>query len=200
MAIDSVKWFDLECKETGVCSCCRALQWRPAWLSPVKGREKHHEDQKRLFSAWAGNQTRASRVEGKNSNTEPPMLYSQVSHDLPTACGPRQPQEPVAALSFTVPGPWMQGRAGGRKGHGESQLPTDVLLIMPRPHLSLQCPRCRGPHHHFQRHCQLPVFSSLPSLCSYGHACAKQGMGMGGGRGWFRGRRAGGEGVSRTGS
>lgn len=34
------------------------------------------EDQKGLDSAWAGNRTRASRVAGENSTTEPPMPLS----------------------------------------------------------------------------------------------------------------------------
>lgn len=47
-------------------------------------REGAREDQKGLDSAWAGNRTRASRVAGENSTTEPPMLQlcSVVSVEL----------------------------------------------------------------------------------------------------------------------
>lgn len=70
---------------------CAVAQWsvsvyvEEVWCTAqaVQG-QCGREDQKGLDSAWAGNRTRASRVAGENSTTEPPMLqlFGVVSVEL----------------------------------------------------------------------------------------------------------------------
>lgn len=83
-------------EEPRVSVLCGTGVWLSLWRKcDVLGRlcvqgQCELEDQKGLDCAWAGNRTRASRVAGENSTTEPPMLscrkglccFSSVSEGL----------------------------------------------------------------------------------------------------------------------
>ena len=97
------------CESEAGCECVRGSGRRSVTVGvPPCGRGGElcgPEDQKGLASAWAGNRTRASRVAGENSTTEPPMPQAQLSTDALTACACCQSQDSLAHLAPTHPGP-----------------------------------------------------------------------------------------------
>ena len=70
------------------------------------------EDQKGLDSAWAGNRTRASRVAGENSTTEPPMPCLLPSPDELSACASCQGPRPIIRTCFPPDRAWAGNDAG----------------------------------------------------------------------------------------
>lgn len=81
-------------------------------------REGAREDQKGLDSAWAGNRTRASRVAGENSTTEPPM---QMSYRFVTSlCEPVRGRVDLALTFRCGKRLYRMIEVGGAPGHSFS--------------------------------------------------------------------------------
>ena len=100
-------------------SVCAVAQWsvsvyvEEVWCTAqaVQG-QCGREDQKGLDSAWAGNRTRASRVAGENSTTEPPMPCLLPSPDELSACASCQGPRPIIRTCFPPDSAWAGNDAG----------------------------------------------------------------------------------------
>lgn len=107
------------------------------------------QNQKGLVSAWAGNRTRASRVAGENSTTEPPMPWTTPFPTTAVTARARRRRShhrraPSSCPGRKVLGPGSIHPAGERQGHGD-QSPGSTLTVSSRGEPRLSRPDARAP-------------------------------------------------------